>query len=148
MRTLPARARHMTVDRLLARHGIKLQSTAPGRHYTICSQCSRNRSKAHQENKVLGVTIEDGGDVRWGCNHCNWTGPKKDSAQGNGRAGGFVTTYDYCDVNGALLFQKVRNPPGHEQRFWCRRPDGKGGWISNTKNIKAKPLYRWPEVVE
>ena len=77
----------MTVVELLAKHGIKLASTAPGRHYTTCPQCSAGRtSKEHRAAKVLGVTIEADGKVRWGCNHCDWTGPEKGSGKGgNGR---------------------------------------------------------------
>jgi hypothetical protein len=82
--------------------------------------------------------------VCWGCNHCAWTGPEKGS--GNGHGASFTATYDYRDADGRLVFQKVRNPPGREPRFWCRRPDG-NGWINNTKGI-SKALYRWPEIIE
>jgi hypothetical protein len=133
------------IAELLAKHSIKLESAAPGRYYTKCPQCSHKRSKAHQDNKVLGVTVENNGNVFWGCNHCGWTGPEKGSGGNNSK---FAATYDYVDDEGALLFQKVRNPPGSKNRFWCRRPDGNGGWIHNTKGINHKPLYRWPEVAE
>jgi hypothetical protein len=140
----------MTVDELLAKHGIKLASTAPGRYYTTCPHCSAGRaSKEHRAAKVLGVTIEADGSVRWGCNHCVWTGPEKGDAakDGNGRGGeGFAATYDYTDAAGALLFQKVRNAPGRDPRFWLRRPDGKGGWINGTKGINTGILYRAPGV--
>ena len=133
----------MTVAELLAKHGIKLASTAPGRHYTTCPQCSARRaSKEHRAAKVLGVTIEADGKVRWGCNHCDLTGPQKGSGKGgNGGDEGFAATYDYTDADGVLLFQKVRNPPGREQRFWLRRPDGKGGWINGTKGVNTEVLY-------
>jgi hypothetical protein len=129
----------MTVDQLLTKYGIRLESTAPGRYYTQCPQCSHERRKANA--KPLGVTIEADGSVHWGCNHCSWTGPE------NGRDGeGFAATYDYTDADGALLFQKVRNPPGREPRFWLRRPDGKGGWINGTKGVNTGILYHTPDV--
>jgi hypothetical protein len=131
----------MTTEELLATHGIKLESAAPGRYYTICPQCSATRSRAHQNNKCLGVTIEADG-VRFGCNHCSWTGPEK----GGGERRKPEITYDYLDADGKLVFQKVRNPPGSKSRFYCRQPDGNGRWILNTKGL-SKPLYRWPEVL-
>ena len=137
----------MTPEALLARHGIHLECTAPGRHYTTCPKCSAGRRQQNQKEKVLGVTI-DGKGARWGCNHCGWTGPEKGTGANNGRQQRPAATYDYHAASGELIFQKVRNPPGHAPRFWCRRPDGKGGWISNTKGIDKKPLYREPEVVE
>src|SRR5262245_25818430 len=72
----------MTPDELLFKHGIKLTNSAPGRYYTTCPNCSATRSKAHQDNKVLGVTIEPNGSIRWGCNHCGWTGPEKGTGNG------------------------------------------------------------------
>src|SRR5262249_9177866 len=111
---------------------------------TTCPKCSHERSKPH--NKVLGVTIEADDSVRWGCNHCQWTGPEK-GAGGNGRDGkGFAATYDYTDIAGNILFQKVRNPPGHAPRFWLRRPDGGDGWITGTRAIDTGILYRAPDV--
>jgi putative DNA primase/helicase len=129
---------------LLANHGIELATSTPGRHYTTCPRCSKDRSKAHQGAKVLGITIEPNDSIHWGCNHCGWTGPEK----GNGaRSTKIEITYDYHDADGTLLFQKVRNPVGSKSRFFCRRPDGRGCWINNTKDI-TKPIYRWPEIIE
>jgi Protein of unknown function (DUF3631) len=136
----------MTAAELLAKHGISLPSTAPGRYYTTCPNCSATRSRAHQSNRVLGVSIESDDSVHWGCNHCGWTGPEKGTG-GNGRDGErFAATYDYTDAAGKILFQKVRNPPGHAPRFWLRRPDGKGGWIIGTKGVNTGILYRAPDV--
>jgi hypothetical protein len=139
----------MTPEQLLAAHGIKLDGTAPGRHYTTCPKCSATRSRAHQGSKCLGVTIEGDGSVRWGCNHCGWTGPEK-GVGGNGHHGQArsAATYNYRDAAGNVLFQKVRNPPGHAQRFWLRRPDGKGGWIAGTKSVNTKTIYRIDEVTK
>jgi hypothetical protein len=131
----------MSIDELLQANKISLQSTAPGRYYAICPQCSHTRSKEHQRSKVLGVTISDKG-VCWGCNHCGWTGPEKGS--GRDPASDNLTTYDYADESGDLLFQKVRAP---QKKFWQRRPDGHGGWINGLGDTR-KVLYRLPEVKE
>jgi hypothetical protein len=135
----------MTVAELLAKHGIKLASTAPGRHYTTCPKCSGDRSNANQKKEVLGVTIEADGSVRWGCNHCDFKGGGKPR---EGETGKSQTYYDYRDADGVLQFQKVRNPPGSAARFYCRRPDGNGRWINSLKGIDHKPLYRWPEILK
>lgn len=53
-------------------------------------------------------------------------------------------TFDYCDENGALLFQVCRFP-GKE--FRQRRPDGRGGWIWKLGDSR-RVLYRLPELRE
>ena len=54
-----------------------------------------------------------------------------------------VTSYDYCDEGGKLLFQVCRlSPKGFRQ---CR-PDGAGGRIWNTDGVRKVP-YRLPELV-
>ena len=133
----------MTIAELLAKHGIELASTEPGRHYTTCPRCSRNRSKAHQGTKVLGVTIEDDGSVHWGCNHCTWTGPEKGSGQRQE-----LQNYAYRDTDGVPRFRKVRNLPGRSPRFWLEQPDGRGGWKRGTKGVDTKILYRVDEVTK
>ena len=55
-----------------------------------------------------------------------------------------VKTYDYIDISGNLLFQVCRMEP---KSFRQRRPNGKGGWIWNLKEIKPI-LYRLPEVLK
>ena len=140
----------MTAQDLLAKHNIHLASTAPGRYYTTCPQCSANRSKAHQLNKVLGVTVDADG-AHWGCNHCGWTGPEKGNGTngGNGHGRNHLTTYDYQDADGTVTFQKVRAyDKDGEKFFWLRRPDGNGGWGKGTANVNTKVLYRLPEIVE
>ena len=124
---------------LLRQHGITLESYAPGRYYTTCPNCSKDR---HKKNlKCLGVTIVDGESFHFGCNHCcDFTG-------GNSKATDDLTTYDYVDPDGGLLFQKVRNRPGSKNRFSVRRPNGRGDWIYDLKGIpNPRPLYRWPHV--
>jgi hypothetical protein len=131
---------------ILAAHNIHLSDTSPGRRYATCPQCSAKRSRANQSSKCLGVTIDAKG-VRWGCNHCGWTGPEKGA---NGHAGEDVglITYDYQDAAGTVTFQKVRNLPDRKPRFWLRRPDGKGGWYNGTKGVDTAVIYRLPEVTE
>ncbi len=51
--------------------------------------------------------------------------------------------YDYTDVTGRLLYQKLRYEP---KDFSQRQPDGKGGWWYNLNGVK-KVLYRLPDVV-
>jgi len=131
----------VTIDELLRANKISIPSTAPGRYYTTCPQCSHKRSKEHQRSRVLGVTV-DGKSAHWGCNHCDWTGPAKGS--GTDRRTDDVITYDYTDEMGELLFQKVRSPL---KKFWQRRPDGRGGWINGLGKTR-KVLYRLPEVNE
>jgi hypothetical protein len=141
----------MTIIELLAKHDIKLASTAPGRHYTTCPQCSSKRSEAHHDSKVLGVTIEADGSVRWGCNHCGWTGPEKGSGERQERQ---LTSHVYRDKDGAVRFRKVRNVPGREPKCWFERPDGKDGWVNPKKAPKHWPkldtsiLYRVNEVAK
>jgi len=55
-----------------------------------------------------------------------------------------LTTYDYLDENGELIFQVVRTKP---KNFFQRRPDGKGGWINGLGNVKPV-LYRLPELLQ
>ena len=60
-----------------------------------------------------------------------------------------VAEYDYCDEEGNLLFQVVRQEPGPKgegKTFKIRRPDGKGGWIWKTKGMHWIP-YRLPELL-
>ena len=125
---------------LLAEYGICVASTAPGRYYTTCPKCSAARSNVHKKAECLGVTIEDD-SVRWGCNHCGWTGPEK----GNG-AKPELTTYVYRDNAGAVRFRKVRNVPGRDPRFWLEKPDGRGGWQKGAGGVDTKIVYRCDEV--
>lgn len=56
--------------------------------------------------------------------------------------GQILTTYDYTDANGKLLYQAVRC---EGKRFFQRRPDG-NGWINSIKGVQ-RVLYHLPEVV-
>lgn len=53
-----------------------------------------------------------------------------------------VSTYDYCDELGNLLFQVCRLDP---KDFRQRKPDGAGGWTWKTKGVR-KVLFRLPEI--
>lgn len=53
-------------------------------------------------------------------------------------------TYDYTDISGKLVFQKVRKP---NKAFSIRRPDDAGGWAFNLEGVKEKPLFNLPSVV-
>jgi hypothetical protein len=52
--------------------------------------------------------------------------------------------YDYVDADGALRYQVVRYSP---KGFSQRRPDGRGGWISDLKGVERLP-YRLPELLK
>jgi hypothetical protein len=51
---------------------VSTPSSAPGRYYALCPQCSHKRKKANQKLRCLGVTVDEKG-VKLGCNHCSWT---------------------------------------------------------------------------
>lgn len=63
----------------------------------------------------------------------------------SGKANGskIVSTYDYRDESGELLFQALRMEP---KDFRQRRPNGKGGWLWNLKDVRTVP-YRLPELL-
>lgn len=55
-----------------------------------------------------------------------------------------VAAYAYHDERGELLYQVVRYEP---KDFRPRRPDGRGGWIWNLKDVR-RVVYRLPELAE
>ncbi|HEY4365118.1 MAG TPA: VapE domain-containing protein [Bryobacteraceae bacterium] len=59
---------------------------------------------------------------------------------GDLRKGAIVSTYDYVDEDGKLLFQCVRHEPKH---FSQRRPDGSDRWIWNLQGVR-RVLFRLP----
>jgi hypothetical protein len=133
------------VATLLERHRIHLESTAPGRHYTTCPRCSKDRKQHHQESECLGVTIEADGRVHFGCNHCGWTGPEKGSG-GNGpdREARPLTTYLYGDK-----LRKVRNPKRQGPKYFWQHLNGQGQWERGTGRIPTVDLlYRIDEAKE
>ncbi len=54
-----------------------------------------------------------------------------------------VSTYDYTDEKGKLLYQVVRYMP---KDFRQRCPDGNGGWKWNMDGV-SRVLYRLPDIV-
>jgi hypothetical protein len=64
---------HRSAADILADFGIRLKSSAPGRYYSTCPECSHTRKTPNQKLQCLGVTIASAG-VKFGCNHCGWTG--------------------------------------------------------------------------
>ena len=127
----------MTPGELLDKRGIHLESTAPGRYYTTCPQCSKDRTKpGHKNAKCLGVTI-DGDKVGWGCNHCGWTGPEKGSGRRE-RTSTVVCYYAYGE--------KLRKARGANKLFWWEHLDGGGRWIKGSGGADTKILYRIDEV--
>jgi hypothetical protein len=136
-----------TAAEILREFGLPPPPSGEDRYYTRCPKCSAGRARAHQHVKCLGITIGDNG-AHFGCNHCGW----KDGGYFNGKTNGharsdsdrFVAVYDYTDENGGLLFQVCRKAG---KQFPQRRPNGRGGWIWNTADVR-KVLYRLPELTE
>ena len=134
---------------ILQEFGLHPPSTAPGRYYTICPQCSHQRSREHQNAQCLGITIDDKG-VQFGCNHCEWKGGGYYS-NGHGKLNGdgagkrhIVETYDYFSADGELAYQAVRYEP---KDFRQRRPNGNGTWIWDMKGVE-RVLYCQAELIE
>jgi hypothetical protein len=134
-----------TAAEILARFGLPPPPPRRDRYYTTCPNCSRLRSTAaHRKAEVLGVTIDSDG-VRFGCNHCGWTGggkffePCKPNGHDN-QSRSFEAIYDYTDEDGNVLFQVCRT---HDKQFPQRQPNGKWG-----VNGVRKVLYRLPEIIE
>ena len=55
-----------------------------------------------------------------------------------------VGTYPYADEQGQLLYEVIRYEP---KSFSQRRPDGKGGWISNLDGVRYVP-YRLGDLIK
>lgn len=76
--------------------------------------------------------------------------PKKEHAKGErSDKGVLVATYDYHDATSKLIFQVCRYEKSvaqldhtvkKEKTFIQRRPDGKGGWVYNMKDVQRE-LY-------
>ena len=73
--------------------------------------------------------------------------PAPKSKGGGGKWPPILATYPYPDENNVVLFEVVRfDTTDPLARFKQRRPDGKGGWIWNTKGVR-KVLYRLPQLI-
>ncbi len=55
-----------------------------------------------------------------------------------------VETYDYCDEQGTVLYQKLRYEP---KSFSQQKPDGNGGWTSKLNGVR-RVLYNLVELLE
>jgi hypothetical protein len=59
-----------------------------------------------------------------------------------------VATFDYCALDGHLVYQSCRKEPGpngKKKTYVQRRPDGQGAWIYDTKGVELVP-YRLPDL--
>jgi len=129
---------------ILRSAGITTKSTAPGRYYAICPQCSANRKPAHQKLQCLGITIDEKG-VTWGCNHCNWKGGgsyEPYPAKKNGGSLPFVAQYIYRQADSAPYLKVCRTA---EKQFPQFHWDG-SGWKKGKPNGPKIP-YRLPELL-
>jgi 5S rRNA maturation endonuclease (ribonuclease M5) len=58
-----------------------------------------------------------------------------------------ITVYDYIGDHGVLEYQVIRTDfSDGSKTFRQQRPDGKGGWIKNLKDVRRIP-YNLPEVL-
>ena len=55
--------------------------------------------------------------------------------------------YPYHDKDGKLIFEAIRYYKNGEKCFYCRQPDGNGGFINNLKGITLLP-YRLPALLK
>lgn len=56
----------------IASTGIRLRTTRPGSHKTLCPRCSASRQ--HADDYCLSVTVHSPQDVVWKCHNCAWAG--------------------------------------------------------------------------
>jgi AAA domain/Zinc-binding domain of primase-helicase len=159
-----ARARAVPIESIIAQRRITLRRSGAER-IGPCPKCGgRDR---------FSINIKHG---VWNCRQCKpqdiagdviglveWldgveftqavetlAGPQPTNAKGgNGHdrgaaLGPIVATYDYTDETGALLFQVTRHEP---KTFRQRRPNGRGGWIHDTKGVRLVP-YRLSQLME
>jgi hypothetical protein len=128
---------------ILRSAGITAKSTAPGRYYATCPQCSAKRKAAHQKLECLGITIDEKG-VTWGCNHCNWTGGgfyEPCPTKKNGGGSPFVAQYIYKQADGTPYLKVCRTV---EKQFPQFHWDGSAWKTGKPKGPKIP--YRLPEL--
>jgi hypothetical protein len=134
---------------ILREHGIiAAKSDASGRFYTTCPQCSPTRKLGHQKAEVLGVTVDAEG-VRWGCNHCGWTGgarfEPRPKPNGAARAR-CVAEYVYLDEhrNPYLRVRRLSLPNGGKSYPQYHRANDE--WVKGAP-CGPKIPYRLPELL-
>lgn len=117
-----------TAADILDENRIALQSTALGRHYATCPRCSAQRRKANQKLKCLGVTVETDG-VKFGCNHCGWTGGGFYRATERGASSAAVDPAALALAQ-AKAAERQRSEVAHSQikvrRLWSQRQQARG----------------------
>lgn len=164
------RARSVPIESVLERRGIKLRRSGAER-IGACPKCGgtdrfsinvkegvwncRQCKPESISGDVIGlVEWLDGLDFNQAVEQLEGQpgGRPKRNGKGNGhddhvqqqKLGPVVAAYDYTDDAGKLLFQVTRHEP---KDFRQRRPDGRGGWIADTRGIHMVP-YRLPELAE
>jgi Toprim domain len=107
---------------------VSTPSSAPGRYYAVCPQCSHKRKKANQKLKCLGVTIDEKG-CKLGCNHCGWTdGAFYQTAERTSRAAPVMSEREKAD-KGKAEEQRRRDlaaSRSKSQWLWASRKPLKG----------------------
>ena len=134
-----------TAAEILREYGLPPPPNGEDRYYTTCPKCSATRSRAHQKAECLGITIDDEG-VKFGCNHCGWTGGGyfKSNGKGNGRAHArpqaiVVAEFPYRDESGNALFVVERRELKNADRALVTE-DGK----AKKKSSKSAPILTVP----
>lgn len=134
----------MNASELLHANSIRLPGYSPGRYYTLCPRCSHTRTPTNRKAKVLGVTIDQDGSVRWGCNHCNWTGPEANGGNPPPRITPGAVHHSYISEDGTPL-RKVRRPKGTVPRCTWQHLDASGEWKAGTDRHTPR-IYRHDQI--
>jgi len=117
-----------------------------GTHGSLSIDTAKNTFFDHESNEgggILELICREAGietkvlAVDWLKEHS--MAPSDDAKKGKARV---ISTYDYRDESGTLLFQVQRFEP---KKFVQRKPDG-DGWIYKVKGVRQVP-YRLPELL-
>src|SRR5262249_38413886 len=98
--------------------------------------CSKSKG-----DRSLSVHL-DGGEKYYKCHRCNLKGKIGDSTPAAA-----PRYFYYKDENGKPLSRKVRIGDGPTKKIWQERPDGQGGWIKGTKDVR-RVLYNSDQLVK
>lgn len=132
-----------------------------GTHGSLSVEPSTGRWYSHEE-KTGGAALElisfhskvdRDAAAQWasqwlGMNVVRLETSKRERAQDQRRR--FVAAYPYTDERHQVLFEAVKyevTGSARSKTFRMRRPDNRGGWIWNTKNVRLVP-YRLPELID